>query len=68
MNDNDRQLLKDQIALFQYDVSDEQRNKLLDVVKTVDPKGYEHLIKSQCAYEFHMILEAILDPLPSEDS
>ena len=62
MNEDDRQLLKKHIALFENDLSDEQRDILLDVVKKVDPKGYANLMKCQCAYEFHMILDAILNP------
>jgi len=62
MTEQERQLLKKHIELFAHDVSDEQRNTLLDVVKKIDPNGYGNLMKSQCAYEFHMILEAILDP------
>ena len=62
MNEHDRQRLFEHIALFAYDTSDEQRAILLDVVKKVDPRGYHNLMKSQCAYEFHMILEAILNP------
>jgi len=59
MNEQDRQLLKEHIELFQYDPDDEHRKKLLAVVRKIDPKGYDNLMKSQCAYEFHMILEAI---------
>ena len=62
MNELDRQLLKEHIALFEHDESDEQRAILLDVIKKIDPRGYQNLMKSQCAYEFHMILKAILDP------
>ena len=56
------QLLRERIAAFNYDPTDKQRSMLLDVVEKVDPKGYNNLMKCQCAYEFHMILEAILDP------
>jgi len=62
VNKDDRQLLKYHIDLFNFDPSDEKRAVLLDVVKKVDPRGYDNLMKSQCAYEFHMILDAILDP------
>ncbi|MCE5248653.1 hypothetical protein LLG96_00385 [bacterium] len=62
MNEQQRQLLEEHIALFENDESDEQRAILLDVIKEIDPRGYQNLMKSQCAYEFHMILEAILNP------
>jgi hypothetical protein len=62
VNEHDRQLLKEHIALFEHNPSDEQCAILLDVVKKVDPRGYDTLMKSQCAYAFHMILKAILDP------
>ena len=62
MTEDEHRLLEKHVALFENDVSDEQRDTLLNVVKRVDPKGYGHLMKSQCAYEFHMILRALLDP------
>jgi len=62
MTEEEHRLLEKHIALFENDVSDEQRNTLLEVVRSVAPEGYNHLMKSQCAYEFHMILRALLDP------
>lgn len=62
MNENDKQLLKERIEAFNFDPTDEHRELVLDIVKKVDPKGYHNLIKSHCAYEFHMILDAILNP------
>jgi len=62
VNKSDRQLLKEHIDRFNFDPTDEQRAVVLDIVRRVDPKGYDNLMKSQCAYEFHMILDAILDP------
>ncbi len=62
MNKQDKQRLKKHIDRFELDTSDEHRSSLLKVVRKVDPKGYDNLMKCQCAYEFHMILEAILNP------
>ena len=61
MNEQDRRLLDELIAQFQFDPDDDNRKRLLDVVRRIDPKGYGNLMKSQCAYEFHMILEAMKD-------
>ncbi len=63
MNRQDtRQLLKERIAEYNRDPDDEQLPMLLELVKKVDPKGYSNLMMCQCAYEFHMILESIIDP------
>ena len=62
MTEQEHRLLEKHIVLFENDVSDEQRDALLEVVRKVAPEGYKHLMKSQCAYEFHMILRALLDP------
>ena len=66
-NDN-LQLLKERILLYNRNPDDEQLPMLFELVKDYDPRSYEFLIKTQCAYEFHMILESILDKLKTEMS
>ncbi len=37
--------------------------EMLDCVKTVDPEMWGHMQKCRCAYEFHMMLESLLQTL-----
>jgi len=57
-----RKILAERIAAFNFDSTDENRQVVMEIVRDVDPAGYQNLVKCQCAYEFHMILEAILYP------
>jgi len=61
MNEVDMKHLKELISAFNFDPGDNERTCLLDFVKKVDLQGYNHLMKSQCAYEFHMILDSLID-------
>ena len=61
-SDSDRQRLKELIDRFNFDPSGENKSALLEIVREVNPTGYGHLVKCRCAYEFHMILETLLDP------
>lgn len=36
---------------------------LFDCVKTVDPEMWGHMQRCRCAYEFHMMLESLLQTL-----
>lgn len=61
-NSDKRKILAERIARFNFDPTDEHRQAVMEIVQEVDPVGYRNLEKCQCAYEFHMILEAILYP------
>ena len=61
-NCDKRQVLAERIARFNFDPTDENQQAVMEIVREVDPAGYLNLVKCQCAYEFHMILEAILNP------
>ena len=61
MNEEDMQHLKKLVAAFNFNPDDKERARLLEFVKKVDSKGYGHLMKCQCAYEFHMILDSLID-------
>lgn len=60
MTEDDRRILRMHRTLFDFDVSDEQRDILLEAVRRVDPRGHGHLVRSRCAYEFHMIIDSII--------
>ncbi len=61
MTEKERRFLEAEVERYRYDVSEERRQALIEAVRQVSPDTYGHLMKSQCAYEFHMIIDALLD-------
>ena len=60
-NEDQKTILAAKIREYKENQNDDTLSALVDILKKVDPEGCMHLEKSQCAYEYSMIIEYLIE-------